>query len=377
MPLRARRDTVPTVVFADHTRWGAFTQLAAAVRRAGGRAVRVTVERRDWRTRLTDRLLFDRAIHLDGRAALSRVASLLADETVVDVQCTEYVCRGLAGADDAFPEPVGSALATRANLLDKYTVGELATAGGVRTPTKLAADRVTVEEAVDRLGLPLVVKARVGAAGDMVRIVSTLDDARRALDELDPDPANLFFERLVVGEDIDYSAVVGPDGVVLDAATRTVAAPPGSTTPPARIEVVDEPDLLEFGRQAVKVLGFTGVAHLDTVRDGEGRYWLIDLNLRAWGSMIPAGTAGVDFADAYLHTLGLRDGEPPAPPPPGNATVTVFPRVMEDALGRGHGGRAARAFLTHSWWYLRRLGVRYWLGELLSLAGGLAGTVRR
>src|SRR5258706_12734816 len=100
-------------------------QVAAVVRRAGGRAVRVTTQHCDWRNRLTDRLLFSRSIYLDGPDSLATLGSLLADENIVDVQCTEYVCGPVAGGDAAnLPGPVGPPLAIRGALLDKFTVGE-------------------------------------------------------------------------------------------------------------------------------------------------------------------------------------------------------------------------------------------------------------
>jgi hypothetical protein len=366
------------VVFVDHARWWAFTQLAAVVRRSGGRAVRVSVRRPGWRTRLADRLLFDRSIYLAGPGALASVVGLLAGEKIVDVQCTEYVCGQLAEVAAAgLPDTVGAALLTRAGLLDKFAVGEMAGARGVRTPAKLAAHEVSVGEAVARFGLPLVVKARVGAAGDGVRIARTAAQAERALEEIGPDRSRLFFEQLVIGEDIDYSAVISAEGVVLDVGTRTVGVPPGSTTPPSAIEILDAPQLLEFGRRAAEKLGFAGLAHLDTVRDAEGRYWLIDLNLRAWGSMIPSRATGIDFASAYLYSIGMRCAPPMRGAVTEPAAVTVFPRVVDDALARNRRLEAVVAFVRRSGPYLRWLGVRYWLSELLRLADGLAATRRR
>jgi hypothetical protein len=375
---RRRRTELPTVVFVDHARWAAFAQLAAVVRRAGGRAVRVTTRRPGLQNRVSDRLLFDRSIYLDSPDALATLAELLAGENVVDVQATEYVCGPIARGDAGrLPAPLGPALALRGTLLDKYTVGELATERGVRTPPKLLADHTTVDEAVAAFGLPVVVKARVGASGDLVRIVSTAEEAERALSELDADRGELFFEQLVVGEDVDYSAIVGAGGVVADSATRTLAAPPGSTTPPGTIEVIDAPDLLDFGRHAAEKLGFTGIVHMDTVRDAEGRYWLIDLNLRAWGSMIPAKSVGVDFASAYLYSIGMRTEPLPPDAVRTGTPVIVFPRVVDDKIAGNRAFGAVGAFLRHSWPYLGWLGLRYWLGQLMTVAGQVLTVTKR
>jgi hypothetical protein len=366
----------PTVVFVEHDRWGTFAQLAAAVRRAGGRTVRVTLQRDAWYYRLADRFLFDRSLYLDDQAQLAHLAQLLDGERIVDVHCTEYVLEAVGRGDAAtLPAPTGPGLAQRTVLLDKFTVGELSAGRGVRTPPKLAANRVTVAQAAAAFGLPLVVKARVGASGDMVRIVPTVADAQRAVDELSADPADLFFEKMIAGDHMDYSAIVAPDGSIFDAVTEAVAVAPGSTAPHGRIKAVDDPALIEFGRHAVEKLGITGMAHADTIRDADGRYWLIDLNLRAWGSMLAGAVAGADFVAAYLHSIGLR-AQPPAPPQvDGSVAVTVFPAVVEAQAGRRRVFRAVRALLTYSWRYLPLLGPRYWFGQSLASLVGIAAAV--
>ncbi len=376
MPAQPRR-SAPTVVFADQVRWGVFTQVAAAVRRSGGRAVRITIEGQDWRNRLIDALAYSRSIYLDGPESLATVAGLLADEDVVDVQCSEYVCGPLAAGDaTTLPGTAGSLVALRGALLDKFTVGELAADRGVRTPAKLAADRVSVDDAIAALGLPIVVKARVGASGDNVRIVQTAAEAERALAEVSPDRGDVFFEQMVVGEDVGYQAVVGTGGLVMDCATSVVARSE-STIPPARTQVIDAPDLLEFGRHASEKLGLTGILQMDIVRDAEGRYWLLDLNARPWGTMFALRAAGVDFAAAYLYTIGLRSEQPPPPVVRTDMTMAVFPRVVDDEIRQGRPLGGVRAFLKHSFRYLRWLGFRYWLCQLLIALGSLRTSVFR
>jgi hypothetical protein len=369
---------VPAVVFVDHLRWGVFTQLAAVVRRSGGRAVRVTTQPADWRNRLIDRLVYSCSIYLDGPDSLANLGSLLADENVVDVQFTEYLAEPLARGDAAdLPGTVGVTLAAHSALLDKFVVGELATERGVRTPAKLAADRVTLDEAVETLGLPLVVKARIGASGDMVRIAGSVADARRALNELSPKRTDLFFEQLIDGEVLGYSAAVGSDGTVLDAATYVARRPAWSTGAPEMIQIIDEPEVVGLGRLTIEKLGLTGLVQMDIMRDAQGRCWLLDLNLRAWGSMFSTKAIGLDFGAAYLYNVGIRTERPPRPAARTGVTVAVFPRVVDVEIARHSAIGTVRAYLTHSFRYLRWLGLRYWLVQLMIAVGSLRTTVFR
>jgi hypothetical protein len=375
--LRPADKGVPTVVFVDHMRWAVFNQVAATVRRSGGRAVRVTIQPPDWRNRLIDRLIYSRAIYLDGPDALANLAGLLADENVVDVQATEYVGATLARGDAVtLPGAVGAAVAAWGGLVDKFVVGELASDRGVRSPTKLAADRTTLDGAIAALGLPMVVKGRTGAAGEGVRIVETEADAQRAISELGRDRGRVFFERMVSGDDVGYQAVIGADGIVMDAATLFIDRPPGSTTPPVKIQIVDAPEVVEFGRHATEKLGLTGLVQMDIVRDVEGQCWLLDLNVRAWGSMFSVRSCGVDFGAGYLYSIGLR-AEPPRPAVPSPVTVIIFPRVVDEEIARRRVPRTVRAFLTHSFRFMRWLGLRYWSGQLLIAAGSLRAALVR
>jgi len=372
-----RKSATPTVVFADHARWGAFTQLAAVVRRAGWRTVRVTTTRRTGYSRAIDRLLYDRSIYLDDPARLADLGELLVGEDVVDVQCTEYTCALLsAAADPRLPDRPAQSLQLRRLLLDKFVVGQMAEEHGVRVPEKIAADLVMPAEAVKQLGLPVVVKARVGASGDKVRIATTVEEAEQAIHDFGPDLTDLFYERFIEGDLVDYSAVVGPAGVIQELATRTVLSKPDETTPPRRIELIDDLALLAFGQAAVRAFGVTGLAHLDTVRDEDGRYWLLDLNLRAWGSMLPAEAGGVDLGAGYLHAVGLRPEPPTRRTPDAGVVVDVFPGLLDDSIAQRRAFRALAQFARHSPRYLRRLGARYWLTEFLVLGVGLAGAWR-
>jgi predicted ATP-grasp superfamily ATP-dependent carboligase len=144
----------------------------------------------------------------------------------------------------------------------------------------------------------------------------------------------------------------------------------GATTPPSTVEIVDEPELIAFGKHAANELDFTGVVHMDTIKDAAGQYWLLDLNLRAWGSMFACRHAGIDFGVPYLYSIGLHAERPAAAMGRMGGAVRVFPGVVYDSVRSAGPVAGAKAFAANSGIYLRWLGARYWTAQLLSMIVG-------
>src|SRR5262249_46157408 len=98
MTTDSRAGAKPAIVIADHTRWGTFSQLAGFVRRSGFRAIRVTTSPKSWYNGFIDKLLYDRVIYLDA-IGLQTLGAHLTDESVIDIQTTEFVTAGIASGD--------------------------------------------------------------------------------------------------------------------------------------------------------------------------------------------------------------------------------------------------------------------------------------
>jgi predicted ATP-grasp superfamily ATP-dependent carboligase len=201
-----------------------------------------------------------------------------------------------------------------------------------------------------------------------VRIAETMDQLTIAVAELGPNMDELFYEQFIPGDCIDYSAIVTADGPVEEVVTRAFMN--GALTPPSTVEIVDEPELLAFGQHAARQLNFTGIVHMDTVKDERGQYWLLDLNLRAWGSMFACRHSDIDFGEAYLYSIGLGTQRPATHPGRTSAAVRVFPGVVYDAARSGGPMAGAKAFVRNSGIYARWLGRRYWLAQLATMLVG-------
>lgn len=354
-------------MFVDHDRWDSFAQLAAALRRAGCRTVQVTTQPHR-SAGIVSRLVFDRCVRLACSEERASLPAVLAGERVVDLQCTERHAAWLLEHPDVLPTAVRARLVARLRLFDKLAVARELAASDIRGPDVVPAQGATAAELVVALGLPLVAKARAGAGGSWVSLLAALTEVEHFL-KLGAAPLEqVFFQRFVAGDLLGYAAAVGPCGIEEELASRASGTGQDPLGPSAEIEICNDGDLLALGRRVVAALGIEGLVDMDAIRDEAGVVWLIDLNLRAWGSMVATRRVGIDFVGAYLRTLGLECTCPECPATLGGTRVRVLPRSLDATIRSGRLLASLRQFLRESWPYLRDLGARYRLAEVVGMA---------
>src|SRR5580658_110377 len=177
---------VPAILFVDDGQLVPFVQLAVALRRSGYRTIRVTTARRSLGSSLTRRIAFDRVLRLE-RAALSDLDRMLEHELLVDVQCSERLAVDVYRALAHRRAPAGATgWRHRADLVDKWNVVRLLDAIGIDHPESVAGDTPPAD-AVAALGLPIVVKPRLGAYGRGVMVAHTLGELQDHLATVHPD----------------------------------------------------------------------------------------------------------------------------------------------------------------------------------------------
>jgi hypothetical protein len=335
-----------------------FDQVSSSLRRRGLRVLRVhTGSREDEtgpgraRTRwLRDRLLYDGCILLSDAA--DPASPKLARERIVDVLFNEPTA-AFAGLED----PRILRLAARSLafaqeqprlILDKFAVNAHLERHGVRIPAQLCAAKTSAAEAVARLGLPLIVKARNGAAGGGVRLAESLEAVEQAARELraaDGTPA--FYQQHIPGDMVMYGTVFAADEPRIEHGLKVLEAlwPLG---PSARVQLFDDPDLLQAGRAAMRALGSQGFAEIGFIRDAEGRYWHIDANIRGWGNMVSLLALGVDYAQAYAALVAGAPCDGGARALAETPAAEVMPYALYRALAQGSArevGDQLRCFL--------------------------------
>lgn len=344
---------IPTFWFATLDGHGPFDQTAGALRRRGYRVVALTLRRTDRAMRICDSLLYHRSV---------TVADLLAgrggprpDERTVDLQWTEAIGAAMPEeAIDRFPAEIARTLRSRRELINKRAVAARLSDLGVEMTPHLSAVDFSDEEAIDKLGLPLVVKAEIGSAADGVRVVRSPEELQQAVAHMDPTRASLFFQPLLRGEVRNYEAVIGADGTPLEDLVVRQFGQVGGVRPGR--EVVDDPALLEYGREICAALQYRGPIDIEAI-EHQGRPLLIDLNPRVWQSMMSLSSVGARFDAHYLTALGIptsasergRMGE----------RTAVFPADIELLLKSGQPAAAVGGLVRRSPEVIRYCGVRY------------------
>jgi hypothetical protein len=343
---------VPAILFVDGGALVPFVQLAVALRRWGYRTIRVTTAQRSIGSSYTRRLAFDRIVYLD-RAALVDLDRILSDEQIIDVHCSEPVAvdvyraleRG-AGKSDA------GGWHHRTELVDKWNVVALLDRADITHPN-VVLGRTPHAEAVETLGLPIVVKPRVGMNGQGVFVAHTLGELETHLRTVDAD--EVLMEAFIEGTTANYCAVVG-DGAERDMTYRTLQRGADPWSPSVEVACYRDDELTEIGRRLASALPSEGLVNVDAIRDASGRYLVHDVNLRVWGAFFASWNAGFDLSGAYLRWLSdqvrrsIGDRE---------QSVMLFPDYAEAALVSDRKAIGLRVLAAQARDYRRLLGRAY------------------
>jgi hypothetical protein len=356
----------PAVLFVDDGLVPAFVQLAVALRRAGYRTIRVTTAG-SWSDFLgLRRVAFDRLVRL-GSSQIDRLEHTLDTEQIIDVQCTERVAvqtyRSLERSETGRR---ATGWGARSELIDKLNVAHLLDRVGIPSPAKLDGETMPAE-AVRTLGLPIVLKPRVGSSGVGVSIVQTLTELEELYRDI-ANPGDVFFEAFVDGTPINYAAVVGPDSAERDMTYSTVRRDWRAGSPSIEITCQQDQAFIGIGRQLARALPCQGLLNVDAIRDHTGRYWVHDVNLRVWGAFFASRAVGFDLSAAYVRWLsdqvsGLA-GDP-------ERRVRVFPDYPRTVLRSKQPLGLLRPLRADIHQYRRWLGFGYVLYELARIGRGL------
>lgn len=207
---------------------------------------------------------------------------------------------------------LGSALA-----MDKLRTKQLWRGGGLPTPDYMELRPETDPgDVVATLGVPVIVKpAHEGSSIGMTRVTSALElaTARNVAAEYDSD---VLVERWITGEEYTVS-LLGEE--VLPAirlqTPRTFydfAAKYESDDTrylcPCGLGAADLERLNHLAVEAFRVLGGWGWGRVDVMRDGDGAFWLLEVNTTPGmtdHSLVPmaAAAAGIDFEELVWRIL--------------------------------------------------------------------------
>ena len=214
-------------------------------------------------------------------------------------------------------------------------------------PTVDVCGESSLRHALDKIGLPVVLKSDGSWGGDGVLVARTLPEALRAwrrlskapsrlrsmarallrndvhflLDAMRPRRAAVSVQRFIAGKPAT-SAFACRDGEVLAAIHMDVVAWRGAAGPALLMRRTNCHHMEEAARRIARRFRLSGFHGLDYMRDGDGVAHLIEINPRATQICHLALGAGHDLPAALL-------GLPPRPTVTAKPLVALFPQTRE------------------------------------------------
>jgi predicted ATP-grasp superfamily ATP-dependent carboligase len=199
--------------------------------------------------------------------------------------------------------------AMRASL-DKLRLLEVATAAGLPSPPSLVCgDEMDGRAAVQRLGLPVVMKPAASFVPSgasfrqqpvvLVERAGAVDGALAAVGR--PFIVQRFEETQPV---VSCGGLVTSSGLIASVVVRWHRRWPPRTGSAAFCETIEPPrGLLERVESVVERLGYSGIFELELLERSPGRYSAIDLNPRPFGWLSLALRAGVNLPALYCDSI--------------------------------------------------------------------------
>ncbi len=211
----------------------------------------------------------------------------------------------------------GSGVMASALAMDKLRSKLVWRGAGLPTPEhRRLAGIDDLDRAIDRLGLPLIVKpARQGSSLGMSR-VERAEDLEMAWREASRYAGDVFAERCVTGRELTVAIVGGRPLPIVEIETPRAfydyaakyEAEDTRFTCPARLDPAVAERCQARAIEAFDVLGCRGWGRVDLFVDGDGSPWLIEVNTvpgMTDHSLLPmaARAAGMDFDGLVLEIL--------------------------------------------------------------------------
>lgn len=253
-----------------------------------------------------------------------------------------------------------------AYLADKREMSRLARDAGVCVPDQIdRAHESNIDEAIRRLGLPIVIKGAVGRGGRTTHIAASAAEAREAVRRIERLGTEPFAQRYIPGPTFLVGGVFHQGlPLRLYAGEKRIQFP--SRTGPAAV-LVSRADraLVQSATRVFQAARLNGLGSADFLRHPDGSFHFLELNPRPWGSIAAAHDAGVDL---FTPLVQLWRGETPTSDLELRAGVRspIFPlAVMSPAAWTsGDAWRSAAAALASATrhpafaWHLLRRAIR-------------------
>ena len=195
-------------------------------------------------------------------------------------------------------------------LSDKLKTNELARSLGIHVPREVVLSNLAeLERAITGFDYPVVLKPRGSfnpgdpASRHEVHKVFGKDDLRKAFHSL-ADARPLALQENVLGRGAGVELLIKSGQVLLAFQHVRLHEPPRGGGSSYRMSTALTPELLDASVRLLKSVDYTGVAMVEfKVEPKTGRWALMEVNARFWGSLPLAIAAGADFPLALFQML--------------------------------------------------------------------------
>lgn len=162
---------------------------------------------------------------------------------------------------------------------------------------------------------PVLLKPTFGIGGEGIKVCQNHHDLEQALQIVNKDRKDYFFQEYLDGYDIDIS-FFAVNGEILYHTIQSGFISKDMEYSKG-IEFIRNQDLYDIAHSIVKSLNYTGIAHLDFRYNSKKKeYVLIDFNARYWSSLQGSRSMGVNFPylvvdyvmNNHLEKLDYRTG---------------------------------------------------------------------
>ncbi|MDE2334924.1 MAG: ATP-grasp domain-containing protein [Rhodospirillales bacterium] len=191
-------------------------------------------------------------------------------------------------------------------LFDKVATRELAQRLGVPVaPGRTLRAEEDAAAAIAELGAPVLVKPRHSYTLERLAVrgkVQLAEDAAQLAHAMaGADPAATLLEGFVAGRGLGVSVLASGGRVLQAFEHHRVHEHSGSSY--YRVSAPLSPDLLAACEAITAALDYTGLAMFEFRRDAAGRWVLLEVNARPWGSMPLPLALGIDFPFRWYRLL--------------------------------------------------------------------------
>jgi len=181
---------------------------------------------------------------------------------------------------------------------NKAEVFKAAMKSGVPYPkTILDLDSVSVSEAGEELGFPVVIKPCVSAGAVGLEYAESAEELRKAYDSILANHGSVILQEYVRGTKYGFSALFNKDAEARRACVyQHIREYPLTGGPACAGETVINQDVLSVGLSLLKAYKWYGIANMEFIVDEkDGKPKLIDFNPRFFGALSLTISAGVDY----------------------------------------------------------------------------------